>query len=398
MASTPVRGNQTASAEGNLVTASAEGTPVTVLRACRGKSGSAFLCYRKADAVGIRVRLSGGREAEAPVAEKAADDQPKTVDGNKGEAASAAEPKAAAVESAGGKEEKVKEEKAAATGTNGESKPADDDSDQDEPLSKKKVTTVKKPVADDDSDDDLPLKSKMKVDAPTQKPADDDSSDDDKPLAAKLPPKKPAVPKEAPKAKSVPVKKRKAETLSSEEEESSSEESSDSEDEKPLKKKTKKEASGRPKGSPSKPKASSSKFSSKSKGLTNKDWLIERYLVRWWYCEEWPSADRPRPADLSEDFVEMKHYPYIYRNEKTGQVISKRNKDNMPPCKEVPPFHCHFPDFSPILRLPSAARMHLCPPCSCMGITARNLLTLSLFSCSPISSELVHPACVSCRK
>ena len=32
MASTPVRGNQTASAEGN---------PVTLLRACRGKSGSA---------------------------------------------------------------------------------------------------------------------------------------------------------------------------------------------------------------------------------------------------------------------------------------------------------------------------------------------------------------------
>jgi len=73
----------------------------------------------------------------------------------------------------------------------------------------------------------------------------------------------------------------------------------------------------------------------RSKGCTDKDWLIERYLVRWWYCEEWPPADRPKPDDLSEDFVEMEHYPYIYLNENTGQVVNKRNKDNLPPCKEV---------------------------------------------------------------
>ena len=39
------------------------------------------------------------------------------------------------------------------------------------------------------------------------------------------------------------------------------------------------------------------------KGFTNQDWLIERYLVRWWYCEEWPPADRPKPDDLSKDFI-----------------------------------------------------------------------------------------------
>ena len=31
----------------------------------------------------------------------------------------------------------------------------------------------------------------------------------------------------------------------------------------------------------------------------------------------------------------MEHYPYIYYNEKTGQVVNKRNKDNLPPCKQV---------------------------------------------------------------
>lgn len=71
------------------------------------------------------------------------------------------------------------------------------------------------------------------------------------------------------------------------------------------------------------------------KGFTNQDWLIERYLVRWWYCEEWPPADRPMPDDLSDDFIEMEHYPYIYYNTKTGQIINKRTDANLPPCKKV---------------------------------------------------------------
>ena len=93
----------------------------------------------------------------------------------------------------------------------------------------------------------------------------------------------------------------------------------------------KKESKPKQYSSPSK--GTSSK--GRPKSFTDEDWLIERYLVRWWYCEEWPPADRPRPADLSDDFVEMEHYPYIYFNEKTGQVINKRNKDNRPPCKQV---------------------------------------------------------------
>ena len=81
--------------------------------------------------------------------------------------------------------------------------------------------------------------------------------------------------------------------------------------------------------------AKSAQNMGRPKGFTDKDWLIERYLVRWWYCEEWPPADRPKPDDPSEDFVEMEQYPYMYLNENTGQVINKRNKESLPPCKEV---------------------------------------------------------------
>ena len=117
-----------------------------------------------------------------------------------------------------------------------------------------------------------------------------------------------------------------------------------------------------PKVQSSPAKGTSSKV--RPKGWTDKDWLIERYLVRWWYCEEWPPADRPRPIDLSEDFVEMEHYPYIYKSTTTGQIVNKRNEDNRPPCKQVagerghpsvrhPRCHCPCAEAQYVLLLPT---------------------------------------------
>ena len=264
-----------------------------------------------------------GADPELAAATEASGDE------NQASASTAGEPPAASAAETPQVEQAL-EEKAA----NGVSKPAGDDSDDDAPLKKTGSSAIaKKTVADDDSDDEAPVKAKAPAPTPKPAPADDSDSDDDKPLAAKLPPKKAAAPpKEQPKAK--PEKKRKIESSSDEQSSDDSDSDSSSEDDVPLKKKVVKASKPKEKSSPSKSSGKATNNKGRPKEFTDKDWLIERYLVRWWYCEEWPPADRPRPDDLSEDFVEMEHYPYIYYNQKTGQVVSKRSDDNLPPCKK----------------------------------------------------------------
>ena len=126
---------------------------------------------------------------------------------------------------------------------------------------------------------------------------------------------------------------------SSSEDSSSFWEDSISEDYAPLKKQKTSGGASSKKSNASSPSKKPSAGGGSKKKYSDKEWLIERFLVRWWYVEDWPPADRPRPNDLpSDDFVEMEHYPYIYFNENTGQVINKRTKDNLPPCKEVYPY------------------------------------------------------------
>ncbi|KAJ1486603.1 hypothetical protein T484DRAFT_1890394 [Baffinella frigidus] len=218
--------------------------------------------------------------------------------------------------------------------------PADADSDDDVLLSTK---VKKEPVvengsgkkspkaaaapADDDSDEDAPLASKVKVKAkeaspkvkkepaaaapaPQKRPADDSDSEDDKPLSLKV------VTKPSPAKKK--VKKEKPPVS-----ESSSDSSSEEEEEAKSRSKTKK------------PSASKGRRSIGGGGVANvKEWLIQRFLVRWWYVIEWPPKDR-EVEDVPEGFVEMEHYPYLYWNPLSGQVMNMRTKENMPPCKDM---------------------------------------------------------------
>ena len=71
----------------------------------------------------------------------------------------------------------------------------------------------------------------------------------------------------------------------------------------------------------------------KKPATTLKEWLIEKFLIRWWYLVEWPPKDRDLPK--MDGYKELDHYPYLLFNEDTGHVKNCRTKENMPPCKEV---------------------------------------------------------------
>eukprot|EP00960_Hanusia_phi_P070821 767408-Hanusia_phi.AAC.3 len=163
-------------------------------------------------------------------------------------------------------------------------------------------------VEAEDSDDEKPIsklkaenaKSAKKESKPVA-PASD--SDDDKPIRMVVAAKSPVK-----KETKASAKKRKKDS------------DSDQDDE-PLRKS-------------SKPKLSKNNSSSNAKrtGMSLKEWLIEKFLVRWWYVVEWPPKDRDLPK--IDGYKELEHYPYLLFNEDTGHVKNCRTKETMPPCKE----------------------------------------------------------------
>jgi hypothetical protein len=82
---------------------------------------------------------------------------------------------------------------------------------------------------------------------------------------------------------------------SSSEDSSSFWEDSISEDYAPLKKQKTSGGASSKKSNASSPSKKPSAGGGSKKKYSDKEWLIERFLVRWWYVEDWPSADRPRP-------------------------------------------------------------------------------------------------------
>jgi hypothetical protein len=67
----------------------------------------------------------------------------------------------------------------------------------------------------------------------------------------------------------------------------------------------------------------------------NTEWLIDRYLVRWWYEDSYPREDAPRPDDLDEDLAKIPGYDFIYRNLKTGKIVLKRDSNPAPSRKVI---------------------------------------------------------------
>jgi hypothetical protein len=95
-----------------------------------------------------------------------------------------------------------------------------------------------------------------------------------------------------PKANETPTK---CKVDSSSEDSSSFWEDSISEDYAPLKKQKTSGGASSKKSNASSPSKKPSAGGCSKKKYPDKEWLIERFLVRWWYVEDWPSADRPRP-------------------------------------------------------------------------------------------------------
>jgi hypothetical protein len=228
-------------------------------------------------------------------------------------------------------QEAMKDREIVANGKSSVSK--DDASDSDDaPIVPKKNIQAKAPETKKEIDsDDEPLAPKRKLPPPRQ--PNDEDSDDDKPIK----PKAAAVPsKRISDAGSAKSKKKPAKQSSSDEDESSS---SSEQEERTSKRR--------------KPTAGSA-VSKSSAAPTNKDWLVERYLVRWWYHEDWPPKHRP-VADVPDGYKEMEHYPYMYIND-AGHVLNKRTPENMPPCKQVsarPPAFAYAHPASPPACRPS---------------------------------------------